>query len=63
MEKPSIIVFPSQLNGKVSAPAGKSMMQRALALALLNNGITYIQNPGKSDDDMYVLSIIESLGA
>jgi 3-phosphoshikimate 1-carboxyvinyltransferase len=63
MEKPSIIVFPSRLSGKVNAPAGKSMMQRALALALLNNGITKIYNPGKSDDDMHVLSIIESLGA
>jgi 3-phosphoshikimate 1-carboxyvinyltransferase len=63
MEKPTIIVFPSQLYGTVKAPAGKSMMQRALALALLNNGITYIHNPGKSDDDMHALSIIESLGA
>jgi 3-phosphoshikimate 1-carboxyvinyltransferase len=34
-----------------------------LALALLNNGITYIHNPGKSDDDMHALSIVESLGA
>jgi len=38
-------------------------MQRACALALLNEGETLILNPGKSNDDLAALEIIQKLGA
>ena len=33
-------IKPSTINGSVTAPASKSMMQRALAAALLTEGTT-----------------------
>jgi len=57
------VVFPSVVSGVVLAPPGKSLMQRACALALLNNGVTRIYNPGNSEDDLAALSIIQQLGA
>ena len=57
------IISPSSLNGKVHIPAGKSAMQRACALALLNNGETIIKNFGKSNDDETAIQIIKDLGA
>lgn len=56
-------VTPSVINGTVTAPASKSAMQRACALALLNNGTTIIQNAGKSNDDLAALDIIRKAGA
>lgn len=56
-------IHPSTLSGKITAPASKSAMQRACALALLNNGQSHIQNPGTSKDDKAALSIIKELGA
>ncbi len=38
-------------------------MQRACAAALLNEGKTYIANPGNSNDDLAALGVIENLGA
>lgn len=56
-------ISPSAVNGTVQAPAGKSAMQRACALALLNNGTTTIFNPGNSNDDQVAIHIIRQLGA
>ena len=56
-------VSPSALNGKINAPASKSMMQRACALALLNNGVTILRNPGYSNDDKTAIEIIKNIGA
>ena len=56
-------ISPGKIMGSVTAPASKSAMQRACALALLNNGKTIIQNPGKSNDDLAALNIIKGLGA
>lgn len=56
-------VSSSILHGNIQAPASKSAMQRACALALLNNGITIIQNPGTAADDKAAISIIQALGA
>ena len=56
-------VSPSVISGTVTAAASKSAMQRACALALLNNGITIIQNPGSSNDDLAAINIIKELGA
>src|SRR5688572_24080266 len=38
-------------------------MQRACALALLNNGQTIISNPGNSNDDRAAIGIIRDCGA
>ncbi len=57
------VINSSVLKGEITAPVSKSAMQRALALALLNNGRTIIFNPGNSNDDLAALGIIRSLGA
>ena len=56
-------IQPSTISGKITAPASKSAMQRACALALLQEGETIINNPGKSNDDLAALDIIQKLGA
>ncbi|RYF90164.1 MAG: 3-phosphoshikimate 1-carboxyvinyltransferase, partial [Chitinophagaceae bacterium] len=56
-------ISPSTISGQVSAPASKSAMQRACALALLHSGTTIIRNAGHSNDDKAALSIIQQLGA
>lgn len=58
-----VTIHPSDISGSLQAPASKSSMQRACALALLNEGITTIINPGKSNDDNAALGIIQKLGA
>jgi 3-phosphoshikimate 1-carboxyvinyltransferase len=57
------IITPAALKGTITAPASKSSMQRACAAALLHNGTTHIHNPGKSNDDLAALDIIQKLGA
>jgi 3-phosphoshikimate 1-carboxyvinyltransferase len=57
------VVHPSTIQGMIPAPASKSMMQRACALALLHPGKTVISNPGNSQDDLAAISIIQQLGA
>ena len=57
------IVQPSVVNGVITAPASKSAMQRACALALLHEGRTIICNPGKSNDDLAAIGMIQKLGA
>jgi 3-phosphoshikimate 1-carboxyvinyltransferase len=58
-----VVVKPSGINGILIAPTSKSSMQRACAAALLHNGNTVINNPGKSNDDLAALDIIKKLGA
>ncbi len=58
-----VTIEPGEVKGILFAPASKSAMQRACALALLHNGETRITNPGKSNDDVAALSIINALGA
>jgi 3-phosphoshikimate 1-carboxyvinyltransferase len=58
-----VIVSPSSLMGTVTAPASKSVMQRACAAALLKRGRTVLKNPGTSADDEAALDIIQQLGA
>lgn len=45
------------------APASKSSMQRACAMALLAGGETTLLNPGRSNDDLSAIGIIQKLGA
>lgn len=56
-------IHPSVISGTIVAPVSKSSMQRACALALLADDETVLQNPGKSNDDIAALEIIEKLGA
>lgn len=56
-------IQPSLISGELYAPASKSSMQRACAAALLTKGITTITNPGKSNDDLAALDVIQKLGA
>ncbi|MBA3674811.1 MAG: 3-phosphoshikimate 1-carboxyvinyltransferase [Chitinophagaceae bacterium] len=56
-------IKPSKISGSVYAPASKSSMQRACALALITEGETIIHNPGKSNDDLAALNVIQQLGA
>jgi 3-phosphoshikimate 1-carboxyvinyltransferase len=56
-------IQPSRLTGTVVAPASKSSMQRACAASLLCEGASEIINPGKSNDDLAALDVIQKLGA
>ncbi len=58
-----VTIQPSGIYGTVQAPASKSSMQRACALALLAAGEVTIINPGISNDDKAALEIIQKLGA
>jgi len=58
-----VVIKPSVIKGILVAPTSKSSMQRACAAALLHDGETSIQNPGKSNDDLAALDIIQKLGA
>ncbi len=56
-------IQPSQLSGTIHAAASKSSMQRACAAALLTVGETTLVNPGKSNDDLAAIDVIQKLGA
>jgi 3-phosphoshikimate 1-carboxyvinyltransferase len=56
-------IQPSKISGNIYAPASKSSMQRGCAAALLKDGETIIKNPGKSNDDLAALDVIQKLGA
>lgn len=58
-----VVFSPSEVGGKLRAPASKSAMQRACAAALLHPGKSIIHNPGRSNDDQVALRIIQQLGA
>ncbi len=58
-----VTISPSVISGNVYAPASKSSMQRACAAALLSDGETIISNPGRSNDDLAALDVIQKLGA
>ena len=52
-----------EVDGSIVAPASKSMMQRAVAAALLANGRSKITNPSFCEDSLAALEIIQALGA
>ena len=58
-----VSISPSAIGGVIAAPASKSAMQRACALALLHEGETIINDPGISNDDIAAINVIEHLGA
>ena len=51
------------IDGVVTAPPSKSMMQRAVAAALLAEGVSEIINPSYCDDSLAALRIAEAAGA
>ena len=57
-----VSIQPSRISGTIVAPASKSCMQRACALALLADGEVTLINPGKSNDDLAALDILQKLG-
>src|SRR3569833_1098887 len=57
------IIEPGTLDGTVTAPASKSVTQRAYAAALLHHGETLIHHVGNSDDENAALNITRQLGA
>lgn len=63
MSNTAITIQPASVQGSIQAPASKSAMQRACAAALLHAGITYIHNPGRCNDDLAAMEVIQHLGA
>lgn len=55
-------IWPSEIHGEVEAPASKSIMQRALALALLSERPARITHPSFSLDGLAALRVVEQLG-
>ncbi len=56
-------VMPSEVNGRVIAPPSKSYTQRAIALALLAEGRTVLQDVSLAQDALTCMKIASSLGA
>lgn len=57
------VIKPSEVDGRIKAPASKSATIRALAAALLGDGVSEIENPSFCDDAMTALLIARTLGA
>jgi len=58
-----IEIYPQTLNSEITAPASKSVMQRAAAIALLAQGKTRLTNYELCSDSEVALDIIQRLGA
>jgi len=56
------VIKPSEVKGRVKAPPSKSATIRAVAAALLADGVSIIINPSFCDDAMAALSIAGGLG-
>ena len=57
------VVFPYRIEGVLQAVASKSYLQRALAIASLADGPTFIRNYNASADAIAAQNIIAKLGA
>lgn len=56
-------IKPSNVNGIVRIPASKSIIQRAIAAAMLSHGTSVIHNPSTCDDCLAALNIAKQMGA
>ncbi len=56
-------VYPSKISGTISAPASKSVMQRAIAASLLAEGESRISHPSFCDDSMAAMRVAGAMGA
>ncbi len=63
INKKSISIIPKSIDKTIKAPASKSVMQRAIALALLATGRTNIQNPSFSQDSLSAIRVAGGMGA
>ncbi len=59
----SVKISAANISGTLTAPPSKSVMQRAVAAALLADGTSTISNPSLSEDGRAALGIAEALGA
>ncbi len=57
------IIHPTSIAGTLAAPASKSMMQRAIAIATLAKGTSVLHGYTPSNDSDAALQIAENLGA
>ena len=58
-----MIIYPSKLSGKISAPPSKSMANRAVLCAALADGHSTIENIELSDDISAMIDAMRVLGA
>lgn len=58
-----VIIEPSKINGEISSPASKSMLQRAIAAAFLTDEKVVINGYTSSADADAVLDLVRNLGA
>lgn len=58
----TITPVPHPLDASLQVPGSKSITNRALLLAALADGITRLQNALFSDDSLYLVSALQSLG-
>ncbi|MCP8310450.1 MAG: 3-phosphoshikimate 1-carboxyvinyltransferase [Candidatus Methylarchaceae archaeon HK01B] len=59
----AIKIFPSELNGSVSAPPSKSYTHRAVILSCLASGRSRVNNPLISRDTLATIKACQTLGA
>lgn len=57
------VIGPSEISGKVKAPASKSHAQRIILLAALGTGGSRITNPSRCEDVAATLNVARALGA
>ncbi len=57
-----ITIFPQEFVKIINAPSSKSIMQRAIAIAILAEGRTSIKNPSFSDDSLSAIRLAGALG-
>ncbi|HPH16739.1 MAG TPA: 3-phosphoshikimate 1-carboxyvinyltransferase, partial [Bacteroidales bacterium] len=57
------IIHPTSIAGTLAAPASKSMMQRAIAIATLAKGTSVLHGYTPSNDSDAALQIAQNLGA
>lgn len=57
------IVYPGNYSGMIDIPPSKSDSQRAILAAGLSEGVSQLQNAGKSQDELVMLRFIQEIGA
>ncbi len=62
MNKQQVTLFPTNLEGTVTAPPSKSLSHRALICAGLSKGESFVENIVYSEDIIATMTALESLG-
>jgi 3-phosphoshikimate 1-carboxyvinyltransferase len=63
VERKSITIHPSGVEGTIAAPGSKSVTIRAVAAGLLTQGQTRVLNPSRCDDALVAIEMAERMGA